>query len=135
MAVARILLAEDHEGIRERTAHFLKREFDVVGTVGEGRELLKAEAELQPDVCVLDISMPLTSGIEAAAELTARGSAAKMVFLTIHDDPDFIEAAIRAGGLGYVLKSQMYSDLSFAIHEALAGRTFISSAADSQVMT
>lgn len=127
VARARILLADDHKGIREQTARLLRTEFEVVGSVADGQALLLAEAELLPDICVLDISMPITTGIEAATQLKARCSTARVVFLTIHDDPDFIKAALAAGGLGYVLKSRMTSDLCLAIHEALAGRSFISS--------
>jgi DNA-binding NarL/FixJ family response regulator len=124
---ARILLADDHKDMRERTALLLKTEFDVVAAVADGAEVLRAEAEAHPDVCVLDISMPNMTGIEAAIELKSRGSNAKIVFLTVHNDPDFLEAALASGGLGYVLKSQIASDLCVAIREALAGRSFITS--------
>ena len=81
---------------------------------------------MKPDVCVLDISMPKMSGIEAAIQLRKRGSAVKVVFLTVHEDPDFVGAALATDALGYVVKSRMASDLSSAIREALAERLFVS---------
>lgn len=126
MTRARILLADDHKEMRDRVVSLLQDEFDVVGAVEDGGVLLQAELELQPDVCVLDISMPGICGIDAAAQLKARGSKTKIVVLTVYDDPDFLEAALTSGALGYVVKSRMASDLCLAIHEALAGRLFIS---------
>jgi DNA-binding NarL/FixJ family response regulator len=95
--------------------------------VEDGRTLLDAAARLNPDVCLLDISMPALNGIETAIQLRQRGSTAKVLFLTIHEDVDFLEAALRTGASGYVLKRRMTSDLRAAIRDALAGKTFISS--------
>lgn len=126
MTRARILLADDHKEMRDRVVSLLQDEFDVVGTVEDGGALLEAELGMQPDVCVLDISMPVLCGVDAAAQLKARGSKTKIVVLTVYDDPDFLEAALTSGALGYVVKSRMTSDLCLAIHEVLAGRLFIS---------
>lgn len=126
MARTRLLLAEDHEQMREMTVRILEREFDMVGAVGDGQALLEAEARLKPDVCVLDISLPTLSGIEAALLLRQSGSLAKIVFLTVHAQEVFLEAALEAGALGYVLKPRMASDLCLAIREAISGRQFIS---------
>jgi DNA-binding NarL/FixJ family response regulator len=122
----RILLADDHKEMRNRVVHLLERDFDVVGAVDDGASLLEAESKLHPDVCVVDISMTSVCGIEAATSLKERGSTAKIVFLTVHEDPDFVRAAMEAGALGYVLKSRMVSDLSVAIRGAMAGRQFVS---------
>jgi DNA-binding NarL/FixJ family response regulator len=122
----RILLAEDHKDVRDRVVRLLEPEFEVVGTVGDGLALLEAAARMKPDVCVLDISMPKMSGIEAAAQLRKRGSAVKVVFLTVHEDADFVRAALATDALGYVVKSRMASDLRSAIREALAERLFVS---------
>jgi len=105
----------------------LEREFEVLEPVSDGGALLEAAARLKPDVCLLDISMPVLSGIEAAAQLKESGLGAKIIFLTIHEDPDFLVAALRAGASGYVTKPRMASDLRAAIKEVLAGRTYISS--------
>ncbi len=123
----RILLADDHKEMRDRVARYLEVEFDVVEAVADGRTLLDAAARLNPDVCLLDISMPALNGIETAMQLKQRGSRAKVLFLTIHEDVDFLEAALRTGASGYVLKRRMASDLRPAIRDALAGKTFISS--------
>jgi DNA-binding NarL/FixJ family response regulator len=123
---ARIISADDHEEMRDQIKSLLDNEFEVLDLVGDGLSLLDAAARLQPDVCLLDISMPILNGIETAEQLKQRGSAAKIVFLTIHEDQDFLEAALKAGASAYVLKRRMALDLRPAIVEALAGRTFIS---------
>jgi len=127
VARARILLAEDHKGMRDRVVRLLGREFEMLEPVEDGRALLEAAARLQPDVCLLDISMPVVNGIEAAAQLKASGAKTKIIFLTIHEDTDFLVAALKAGASGYVVKPRMASDLRAAVKEVLAGRTYISS--------
>ncbi len=126
MARARILLADDHKEIRDRAVRLLEPEFEVVGTVADGCELLKASSQMQPDVCVIDISMPRVNGIEAAIKLRASGSEAKVVFLTVNEDPDFVRAALLTGALGYVVKSRMATDLCAAVNGAILGHLFIS---------
>ncbi|HEV8141036.1 MAG TPA: response regulator transcription factor, partial [Pyrinomonadaceae bacterium] len=123
----RVLLADDHKAMRDRVTRHLEAEFDVLEAVEDGRTLLDAASRLNPDVCLLDISMPALNGIETAIQLKQRGSKAKVLFLTIHEDVDFLEAALRTGASGYVLKRRMASDLRQAIRDALAGKTFISS--------
>ena len=123
---ARLLLAEDHKEMRDLIARMVGREFEVVGAVGDGRALLEAESRLKPDICVIDISMPILNGIEAANLLQQSESTAKIVILTAHADKDFLETALEAGALGYVLKPRMTSDLLLAIREAMSDRMFIS---------
>ncbi len=124
---ARILLADDNDDMRDRVRCHLENEYDVVDTFVNGFQLLQAATKLKPDVCLLDISMGVLDGIETANQLKESGSTAKIVFLTVHEDLDFVQAALRAGALGYVVKRRMVSDLRRAIKEALAGRVFISS--------
>lgn len=124
---ARILLADDHEEMRDRVKRHLEKEFEVLDAVETGIALLDSVEKLKPDVCLLDISMPVLNGIETANRLKRSGSTAKIVFLTIHEDLDFVRAALGTGALGYVVKRRMVSDLRLAIKEALAGRVFISS--------
>jgi DNA-binding NarL/FixJ family response regulator len=124
---ARILLADDHKGMRDRAARLLEPEFEVVGAVGDGSALVEVATKTKPDVCVIDISMPIISGIEAAVQLKESGSTAKIIFLTVHEDPDFVQAALETGALGYVLKSRMASDLRAAVKGAMGGQVFISS--------
>ncbi len=104
----------------------LKDEFDVIAKVADGQALLKAEAELHPEVIVVDITMPIVDGIEAARRLRAAGNTAKIVFLTVHEDADFINAALNAGGNAYVVKSSLATDLICAIRYVIAGRQFVS---------
>jgi DNA-binding NarL/FixJ family response regulator len=123
---ARVVLADDHQSFLACTADILEPEFDVVDSVGDGEELIAAAERLDPDVLVLDISMPVLNGIETARRLKAAGSRAKIVFLTVHKDEEFVRTAISIGAMGYVAKDRLASDLALALREALAGRRFIS---------
>jgi DNA-binding NarL/FixJ family response regulator len=124
---ARILLADDHEEMRDRVKGLLERDFEVIDSVGNGVALLEAASRLKPDLCVLDISMPLLNGIETATRLRESGSTAKIVFLTIHEEAEFVQAALETGASGFVVKRRMMSELRRAIKEALEGRIFVSS--------
>ncbi len=127
MSRPRVLLADDHPLILDKVRRWLQAEFEVVGAVEDGQALLLAEAELQPDVVILDITMPGLNGIEAAKQLRQAGSPAKIIFLSIHEDPDFQSEALATGALGFVRKSRFGLDLIPAIHEALSNRSFVSS--------
>ncbi len=126
MSRIRVLLADDHEAMLDRVANLLADECDVIGTAIDGRQALDAAQNLKPDVVVLDISMPVMNGIETAHRLKEVGVKARIVFLTVHDDPDFAREALEAGALGYVIKSRIVSDLVAAIKGAHAGRSFVS---------
>src|SRR5262245_4391185 len=126
MARVRVLLADDHTDVLAAVARILESEYDVVAAVGDGQAALDAAARLEPDVLVLDISMPVLGGIEAARRLRPAGSGAKVVFLTVHQDADSVRAALAAGAQGYVVKCRLVSDLPLALREALAGRSFVS---------
>jgi DNA-binding NarL/FixJ family response regulator len=122
----RVLVADDLAPVLNVVAALLRESFDVVDTVSDGRAALEATLKLQPDLVILDISMPLMSGIEVAEELTRLGNKAKIVFLTVHEDQDILNTCRAAGGLGYVIKVLMDTDLVPAMNEALAGNTFTS---------
>jgi DNA-binding NarL/FixJ family response regulator len=122
----RILLADDHRILLELVRGLLEPTFDVVGCVEDGESLVEAAGELQPDVIVSDISMPKLDGLEAAYRLRESGSSSKIVFLTAHADPDFVQAALKTGALAYVTKLRIGTDLLVAIGEALAGHVFVS---------
>ncbi len=122
----RVLLADDHRGLLELIQGLLEPSFDVVGAVGDGESLIEAAGKLQPDVIVTDISMPKLNGIEAANRLRESGSPSKVVFLTVHADPDFVQAALKAGAVAYVSKFRIRTDFLVAIKEALEGRIFVS---------
>jgi len=128
----RVLLADDHPGILGVIRTCLESNFDVVGCVHNGETLFDAAMKLHPDVIVSDISMPKLSGIEVAHRLLESGCSSRIVFLTVHTDPDIVRAALEAGALAYVLKSSITTDLVFAVREALAGRKFISPEASAE---
>lgn len=121
----RVLLADNHPALLKATTALLKAQFDVVGNVTDGETLVSEALRLRPDVIVADITLPGLSGIDAVHELRESALAAKIVFLTIHSEPAFIEACMAEGALGYVLKSHMKSHLIPAIQAALVGRSYI----------
>ena len=125
MKRARVLLADDHKIIMEGLRSLLEPEFELAGTVEDGRALVAAAQELNPDVVVADISMPLLNGIEAVRQLKKAGSRAKVIFLTMHPDATYATRAFEAGASGFVLKHSASSELLTAIREALKGRTYI----------
>jgi len=122
----RVLLADDNEAMLARIALVLTSECAIVAAVTDGAAALDAADMLQPDVIVLDISMPGMSGLEVAYCLRAAGSTAAVIFLTIYEDEEMANAARAAGGIGYVVKSRIATDLVVAIREARAGRPFVS---------
>ena len=123
----RVLLADDHPLVLQRVKAFLHPTFDVVGVAHDGHEMIGEAMRLNPDVIVADISMPGVDGIAAAHRLREMGAKITIVFLTIHESPEFVEACLAEGALGFVMKSQMKADLIPAINAALSGQRFISS--------
>ena len=123
---ATLVVADDHEALLAAVVRHVEGHFDVLKTVSNGQAVLDEVARLQPDIVVLDISMPVLNGIDVARILTATGSPARIVFLTIQADPDYMRAALGTGALGYVLKSELASDLLPCLREALIGRPFVS---------
>ena len=122
----RVLLVDDNEAMLNRVAAVLTPGCEVVGAVKDGPSAIRAVETLQPEVIVLDISMPGMTGLEVASRLRASGSTAAVVFLTVHDDEEFLLAAKAAGGTGYVIKRRLGTDLLHAVQEAQAGRSFTS---------
>ncbi|HYK91276.1 MAG TPA: response regulator transcription factor [Acidobacteriota bacterium] len=131
MKLVRILLADDHPHVLEKVRQLLASAYEIVGTASDGQSLVNAVGLLKPDVLVIDITMPILNGIEAAEQLRDDGCESKIIFLTVHADPDYVRACLAAGAFGYVVKARMSSDLPHAIQEALAGRIFISPPASS----
>ena len=126
MARARILLADDHAEFLGLAKRLIESEFDVLKTLADGRAVVEEIAALAPDLVVLDISMPGLSGIEIAERLQAAGRHERIVFLTVHEDRDYVRSALAAGGLGYVVKDRITSDLIPALRAALCGQQFVS---------
>jgi DNA-binding NarL/FixJ family response regulator len=126
MTRSRVLLADDLAQVLSAVTAVLKENFEVVATVSSGEAALDATLALAPDLVVLDISMPGMGGIDVARELKRRGNKAKVVFLTVHQDSDILATCLDAGGLGFVVKVLMQTDLIPAMNEALADRPFVS---------
>jgi DNA-binding NarL/FixJ family response regulator len=122
----RALLADEDAGFLESIRSFLEPQFDVIGCVDNGESLVEAAQKLQPDIIVTDVAIPKLSGIKAANRLRESGCLSKVIFLTIHTDPDVVRIALNTGALGYVLKNSATRDLLIAIQEALARRIFVS---------
>jgi DNA-binding NarL/FixJ family response regulator len=129
MGRARILVADDYRPMLEGIFSLLQPHFEVIGMVEDGRTLVSEAQRLEPDVIVLDITMPILSGIEAARELDKAGSRARLVFLTSHKDPALVCRCFTARGLGYVVKSRLVVDLIPAIHDVLSDHFFVSHSA------
>jgi DNA-binding NarL/FixJ family response regulator len=122
----KILIADDHVLLAQALEHLLQSEFDVVGTVSDGRALLKAAGELSPDVVVVDIGMPLLNGLDAGEQLKALHPDIKVIFLTQNREPRFAVEAFRRHASGYLLKDSAASELTTAIREALRGKSYVS---------
>jgi DNA-binding NarL/FixJ family response regulator len=122
----RVLVADDNTAIMEHVSTMLQVDYEIVGRVVEGNSVCTEVERLRPALVVLDISMGECNGIEIARQLHERGYAGEILFLTVHEDPDFVSAAIGAGGRGYVIKSRMNVDLGLAVKAVLSHRIFIS---------
>jgi DNA-binding NarL/FixJ family response regulator len=122
----RLLLADDHTLLLEGIRLMLEPEFDLVGSVEDGQALLAAAKTLKPDIILLDISMPVLNGIDAARRLRKLLPSAKLIFLTMHADFDYVEEAFRAGAMGYLLKRAAASELITAIRAVLKGNHYVS---------
>jgi DNA-binding NarL/FixJ family response regulator len=125
MKKPRVLLADDHKIVLEGLEGLLGDEFEIVGSVEDGRALVDQAATLHPDVIVADISMPQLNGIEAARQIKKTDKNIKIVFLTMHPDASYAANAFDAGASGFVLKHSASSELVIAIHEAMKGRTYV----------
>lgn len=121
----RVLIADDHSIVAEGLRSLLETAYEVIGIVPDGRKLLEIAPKLQPDVIVLDISMPLLNGLDAAERLQPLLPNTKYVFLTMKDDPNLAAAAMNLGPVGYVLKSDASSELLKAVSEVLHGKPYL----------
>lgn len=126
MKKPRVLLADDHQIVIEGLKSLLGGEFEVVGSVEDGRALVDQAAALHPDLIVADISMPQLNGIEAARQIKKTDKKTKIVFLTMHLDATYAANAFEAGASGFVLKHSAPSELSTALHQAMKGQTYVS---------
>lgn len=126
MLLPHIILADDHAIVREGLAHLLEPHFEVIATVGDGRALMDQAASLRPAAIVVDIGMPLLNGLEAVRQIHDSFPELRVVILSQHGDRSYVQAAFRLGASAYVLKTSAGTELVQALHEALAGRMFLS---------
>jgi len=125
VSLPRVMLADDHTMLIEAFSKLLSPKCEIVGTVSDGHALLEAAVRLKPDVIVLDISMPLLNGLEAARQLKTKLPTVKLVFLTMNEDPDVAVHAMELGAAGYLLKSSAASELFQAIQAVLKGKSYV----------
>jgi DNA-binding NarL/FixJ family response regulator len=119
------MLADDHTILLEAFRKLLESDFQVVGTVPDGRALLDLAPDLKPDAVVVDVGMPLMNGLEAGLRLKELMPSVKIIFLTMNEDPELAVKAMRSGASGYLLKSSAASELTRAIHMALKGKSYV----------
>lgn len=125
MPKPRVLLADDHVLVLEGFRRILQEHYDLVGTVGDGYALLAAAKTVQPDIVILDISMPLLNGIDTAAQLKKICPTAKIIIVTMHAGADYVRSAFEAGASAYVLKGSAVDELEQAIRAVLGGHSYI----------
>jgi DNA-binding NarL/FixJ family response regulator len=122
----RIVLVDDSTEILDHVSNMLRSDYEVIGKISDGNAVCSEVASLNPDVVILDISMGNRSGLEIAQRLREQGYAREIIFLSVHEDPDFVTAAIGAGGRAYVTKPRMNEDLGLALQSVLSHRVFVS---------
>jgi len=123
---SRILIADDHNLVAELCKKLLENEFEVVGTVCDGRALVQAAIELKPDVIVVDIAMPVLNGLDAAGQVREMFPTVKLIFLTMNNDPEVAAEAFRRGASGYLLKTCASSEMVTAVRNVLRGIPYLS---------
>jgi DNA-binding NarL/FixJ family response regulator len=126
MIPLRLFLADDHEIVRFGLRNLLEAQFgwSVVGEAGDGKEAVEKVLLLEPDITLLDISMPSMNGLDAAREIVARGCRTKILILSVHDSQDVIQQVLDSGAKGYVLKSDAMRDLIAAVDAVRSNKTF-----------
>ena len=127
MSRVRIVLADDNAAVLDKVSGMLAKDYDIVATIKEGYDVVEECLRLTPDVVILDISMGEVSGIDLSRDLRDSGCASRVVFLTVHEDYDYVNAALGSGALAYVVKSRLSADLVSGIEAAMAGKLFVSS--------
>ena len=124
---ARIVLADDHALVRQGIKSLLEREgMQVVAEASDGQQAVRQSESLNPDIAVMDIGMPILNGMDAARELSRACPKTKAILLTQHDEDQYVSEALGAGVKGYVLKSQVASDLVHAIQQVMRGQVYLS---------
>ncbi|HTC33780.1 MAG TPA: response regulator transcription factor [Bryobacteraceae bacterium] len=125
MKRTRILLADDHALMLDGFSNLLEPKYAVVGTVEDGKALVDAAIRLNPELIILDITMPVLNGIDAAREIRKHLPQTKLLFVTMHTSPTYLNAALEAGADGYAVKSSGRSEILSAVETVLAGNRYI----------
>ncbi|MBH0179760.1 MAG: response regulator transcription factor [Nitrospira sp.] len=125
MKKPRVLLADDHTFVLEGFKKLLEEQCDLVGSVEDGRALVEAAVKLQPELVILDISMPRLNGIEAAKKLKKQLPGVKLIFVTMHADSAYVNEAFKAGASGYLLKRSAATELAQAVQSAMSGHFYV----------
>jgi len=128
----RILLADDNPAILDVLKRMLQKDFVIAGSASSAMSLLRQTPEVNPDVIILDVSLGDLNGFDVTRQLRSGNCAAKIIFLTVHEDFEFVRAAFDAGASGYVFKSRMNTDLRAALEAVKNGKVFIPDASLSQ---
>jgi DNA-binding NarL/FixJ family response regulator len=126
VAAIRVLIADDNKAVLAALRDELSKEFAIAGTVDSGEEAIREVSRLDPDILVIDITMPGLSGIQVAAHLRDSQCRTRILFLTIHEQSEYVSAAFLAGASGYVTKRRLGTDLAIAIRQVFEGQTFLS---------
>lgn len=135
MKKPRVLLADDHTFVLEGFKKLLEEQCDLVGSVEDGRALVEAAVKLEPDLVILDISMPRLNGIEAAKKLTKQLPGVKLIFVTMHADPAYVNEAFKAGASGYLLKRSAATELVQAVQSAMSDHFYVTPLIAKDVVT
>ena len=135
MKKPRVLLADDHTFVLEGFKKLLEEQCDLVGSVEDGRALVEAAVKLQPDLVILDISMPRLNGIEAAKKLKKQLPGVKLIFVTMHADSAYVNEAFKAGASGYLLKRSAATELVQAVQAAMSDHFYVTPLIAKDVMT
>jgi DNA-binding NarL/FixJ family response regulator len=125
MSRPRILLGDDHTLVLDGFRKLLEDRCEIVGAAEDGRTLLRMAQELEPDIITLDISMPQLNGVDAARKLKKILPRTHLIFVTMHDDPAYVNEAFKAGASGYLLKRSAGSELRQAIQSVMDGQCYV----------
>jgi DNA-binding NarL/FixJ family response regulator len=127
MTRTRVLIADDHNLVAELCKRLLEPEYEVIGTVGDGRALVRAALDLKPDVILIDVAMPILNGLDAGQQVKEMLPAVKLIYLTMNPDAEITAEAFRRGAAGYLLKTCAASEMVNCVREVLRGKTYMSS--------
>jgi DNA-binding NarL/FixJ family response regulator len=122
----RVVVADDNAAMRQTVVSLVQGQLDVIDVVADGVALVRSVSEHKPELAIVDVTMPGLCGFDAVQKLVDSGSKVRVVYLTVHEDQDFVRAAFASGGFGFVVKSHLAVDLIPAIRAALEGRLFSS---------